>query len=81
MDWDSDNLASDDGSSDKQLCKVGQVPSSLQILFSQLFITYWNYYLTEKKAQEYQNNLLGLTTDILKQMSGQNMQNMHCRYE
>lgn len=25
MDWDSDNLASDDGSADKWLCKVGPV--------------------------------------------------------
>lgn len=81
MDWDSGNLASDDGSSNKWLCKVGQVPSSLQILFSQLFITYWNYYLTEEKAQGHWNSLLGLTTDILGQMSGQNMQNMHCRCE
>ena len=81
MDWDSSNLASDDGSSDKQLCKVGEVPSSLQILFSQPFTTYWNYYLTEKKVQGHQKNLLGLTTDTLKQMGGQNMQNMYCRYE
>lgn len=43
------------------------------------YSTYWNHYLREKQAQGHYKNLLGLTTDTLKQMSGQNIQSMHCR--